>query len=655
MPKKTKKTKNDKQNNVSFDKKSIEHDAVAVFEKPEEEQTPGTPAEVEPENFKSQESESAELQSGENLSEQNEKNEFEWKIHHIQKEPGNYTDELNNKILDYLQKLELISSKHKKLIKEVYRVEARNIADIIQDEKIMKQDEIGSVMADYFSCNYLVLRDTKIDGESIRHIPEEVARNEMALVFKEDEDTVYLAMLNPSDQHFIHLVEKKTGKKTKIYYSTPRQIRAGLKNYKRSLKENIDYLIAQAGQDIERLDSLDNISTIFDTLILMAYDRGASDIHIEPFEDQIRIRFRIDGVMGIVTTLPMHFLNTIVNHVKVLSKLRTDEHSSAQDGRFNITYDQTNIHLRVSILPTHYGEKTVMRLLPTEAQELTLTDLGYLESDKDLIGKEIAKSNGIILVTGPTGSGKTTTLYSLLKKLNEEEVNISTIEDPIEYGLEGVNQIQVNPKTNLTFAKGLKSLLRQDPDILMVGEIRDFETGKIAMNASLTGHLVLSTLHTNSASLAPLRLVQMGVDPYLIVSTVNLIIAQRLVRKICPHCMASIKITKEQIKDFQSQYLMSDEDKELFNKYFSEKKEHRLFAGKGCRKCGDTGYRGRTVIAEVMKMESDIRDLITEQASESEIRETAKKNGMTAMLEDGFQKVLNGVTTLEELFRVVNQ
>ncbi|MBN2087203.1 type II/IV secretion system protein [Candidatus Peregrinibacteria bacterium] len=579
----------------------------------------------------------------------------EWKIHRIYDELGNYTDELNEKIIAYLSKYDLISPEQIKVINDLHSSGNDNIVDIIVSQGFMKEDAIGHVLANFFQCNYKNLKDSRISAEVIRTIPEKVARNEMAIVFEEDEEKVYIAMLNPSDKHFTHLVEKKTGKKVGVYYSTPKQIQTALKQYKKSLKDSIDKLIEQASQNIERLDTLDDISAIFDTLILMAYDRGSSDIHIEPSEQSIQIRFRIDGVLGVVTTLPLHFLDTIVNHVKVLAKLRTDEHSSAQDGRFSISYDQTNIFLRVSVLPINFGEKIVMRLLPAEAQELTLTDLGYASGDKELIEKVSMKSSGIILVTGPTGSGKTTTLYSLIKHLNDEKVNISTIEDPIEYGIQGINQVQVNAKTNLTFAEGLKSLLRQDPDIIMVGEIRDNETAKIAMNASLTGHLVFSTLHTNSASLAPLRMIQMGVDPYLIVSTVNLIIAQRLIRTICPHCKASVKKTKDEMSEYKKQFLVSDEDKKLFEKFFSGKKGDRLFVGKGCKKCGNTGYKGRTVVAEALKIKNNIRELIEKQATESDIRETAKKNGMTSMLEDGFLKITNGITTLDELFRVLNQ
>ena len=579
-----------------------------------------------------------------------------WTVHHIKKEVGKYSDALNNKILNHLKALQLLTDDQIKEIYKIYTARDTNIADILVQNHFMKEDEVTRVMADFFNCSYVSLKDKKIDPKILLTIPQHVAENDMVIAFQENDSEVSLAMLNPTNVHFIHLAEKKFGKKARVFYTTPKNIYNALKNYKGGLSEGIDYLVSRAALDIEHLDSLENIASIFDTLILMAYNRDSSDIHIEPFEDEIRIRFRVDGMLQTITTLPLTFLDTIINHVKVLSKLRTDEHSSAQDGRFNLTYEQVRIHFRVSIIPTHYGEKIVLRLLPVDSQGLSLVDLGHRSLDREAIEKNIRKSSGIVLITGPTGSGKTTTLYSVLKMLNDDNVNISTIEDPIEYGIAGINQIQVNSKTNITFAEGLKSLLRQDPDILMIGEIRDGETAKIAMHAALTGHLVLSTLHTNNAPLAPLRLIQMGVDPYLIVSTVNLIAAQRLLRKICPDCMTSYKLTDKDIKTFNTQFLVNDEEKELFNQSFVKDGDPvRLFKGKGCKKCGNTGYQGRTVISEVMEIDDTIGKLIIGNAFESDIRAAAKKQGMTTMLEDGFEKVLWGVTTIDELFRVLNQ
>ena len=389
----------------------------------------------------------------------------------------------------------------------------------------------------------------------------------------------------------------------------------------------------------------------------MAYYRDASDIHIEPFEGEIRIRLRVDGVLKNIATLPLHFMDTMVNHVKVLSKLRTDEHNSAQDGRFKVTYDNSSINFRVSILPSYYGEKMVLRLLSSESQESSLEELGYSKSDIAKIQRNIEKTQGMNLVTGPTGSGKTTTLYSLLSNLNSEEVNISTIEDPIEYGLYGMNQVQVNLKTNLTFADGLRSLLRQDPDIIMIGEIRDLETAKISAHASLTGHLIFATLHTSNAALAPLRMIQMGLDPYMIVSTLNLIIAQRLVRTICTSCRGTYQLSEAELKSIEEKFFSSKEEVDLFREKFvtAEGTSPRLYKGKGCEECSLSGFKGRTVVAEVMELNQALKDLIVSEASRKEIEAEAQKNGMTSMLEDGLTKVLEGRTTLEELLRVINQ
>jgi len=480
---------------------------------------------------------------------------------------------------------------------------------------------------------------------------------EGAIIYDEDENGVSIAMINPFDHHFLHLLEKKIGKKVSARYSTPAEIEDAQKIYRQDTLGGMQHLIAKATDDIGKLDTLNSISSIFDTMILMAYYRDASDIHIEPFETEIRIRLRVDGVLTNVAKLPLRFLDTMVNHVKVLSKLRTDEHNSAQDGRFKTNFENTVINFRVSILPSYYGEKMVLRLLSSESQELSLEELGYSEKDIRLIEENIHKTQGINLVTGPTGSGKTTTLYSLLTQLNQEEVNISTIEDPIEYGLYGMNQVQVNLKTNLNFADGLRSLLRQDPDIIMIGEIRDLDTAKISAHASLTGHLIFATLHTSNAALAPLRMVQMGLDPYMIVSTMNLIIAQRLVRTICDSCKLTYNLTKPEIKEIGEKYFRTEREIALFTERFTTEKGKRLrlFKGSGCDECGKSGFRGRTVVAEVMELNQEMRDLIAKQASQEMIEEVAIENGMTTMLEDGLDKVFNGNTTLEELFRVLNQ
>lgn len=582
---------------------------------------------------------------------------FEWTVRHLGNEGGGYDDLLNKGILDYIEKLELLTQVQRKKIEVHRRDKIMNVADAIVALDFMKRIDVGTVIADFFNTSYINLKHKRISPDDARLIPEVVSKNEGAIVYDIDEQTVYVAMINPTELHFLHLLEKKTGKKVKSRYSTPAEIEDAQKIYRQDVLSGFQNMIARATDDISKLETLDSISSIFDTIILMAYYRDASDIHIEPFEKEIRIRLRVDGVLSMVAKLPLRFLDTMVNHVKILSKLRTDEHSSAQDGRFKTNFDNSVINFRVSILPSYYGEKMVLRLLSSESQEVSLDELGYSPHDIEVIERNIHKTQGMNLVTGPTGSGKTTTLYSLLTELNKEDVNISTIEDPIEYGLYGMNQVQVNLKTNLNFAEGLRSLLRQDPDIMMIGEIRDLDTAKISAHASLTGHLIFATLHTSNSALAPLRLVQMGLDPYMIVSTLNLIVAQRLVRTICKSCMVTYALTRAEIEEIGEKYFRTERERRLFEKVFAiEKgKRLRLYKGNGCNECGESGFRGRMVVAEVMELNQTIRDLIVHEASQEAIQDEAIANGMVTMLEDGLSKVFGGQTTLNELFRVLNQ
>ena len=581
----------------------------------------------------------------------------QWTIKHLGEEAAHYNDALNQKILKHLVKLGLLTAEQTKLVLDLHQKKAENILDAIIELEIMKSNDLGRAVAEYFSVPYVNLKNTRVSPDAALLVPEEVSKSEGVLSYTEDQTNIFVAMVNPSNQHFLHMLEKKTGKKAMPHFTTPAEIRSAQQIYRQDTLKGFQYLIDRATENIGKLETLNNISSIFDTVVLMAYYRNASDIHIEPFENEIRIRLRVDGVLNNVAQLPIHFLETMVNHVKVLSKLRTDEHNSSQDGRFKVTYNNATINFRVSILPSYYGEKMVLRLLSSESQQLSLEDLGYSAAEIDLISKNIQKTQGMVLITGPTGSGKTTTLYSMLSNLNQEGVNISTIEDPIEYGLYGVNQVQVNAKTNLTFADGLRSLLRQDPDILMIGEIRDLDTAKISAHSALTGHLILSTLHTSSAALAPLRLIKMGLDPYSIVSTLNIIIAQRLTRTVCNACRVTYQVSAAEIKEIEDKFISSDHDRDIFSKNFHAKKNSslRLFKGKGCDECGGSGFKGRTVVAEAMEMTNELRDLIVKEASQDEIENAAIENGMVTMLEDGLNKVFEGKTTLEELFRVINQ
>ncbi len=398
-----------------------------------------------------------------------------------------------------------------------------------------------------------------------------------------------------------------------------------------------------------------SIINLINSLIEHAYDSRASDIHIDPEEKKVRVRLRIDGVLHDSFIFPEEIHSEIITRIKVLSGLRTDEHQAAQDGRFRLNFSAEGgsasggkndniVDVRVSIAPTFYGENTVLRLLAEKTEKFTLDTLGFNKKDKEKILKAIKKPYGMILSTGPTGSGKTTILYTLIKMLNVPEISIITIEDPIEYAIEGIDQIQVNPRTGLTFANGLKSILRQDPNIIMVGEIRDEETAGIAVNAALTGHLLFSTLHTNDAATTLPRLLDMKIEPFLIASTINIAIGQRLVRQICPDCKIKRPITLDEIKSL-SEILPKD----ILKNY------EEFYQGTGCDKCDHSGYRGRIGIFEILEVNDDIRDAIVRKANSKEIKEMAVKNGMTTMIEDGLKKALTGITTIEEILRVINE
>lgn len=559
-------------------------------------------------------------------------------------------------ILDYLVKFDLLTQLNADALREALDKDDRSLYDMLVEDQYLKEKDLGTAVASFYNCTYTSFKGVSVPVNVITLLPKQVSINSGVVVFDIVGDVLKVAMVNPKNVHFLHQLEKKTGKIADVHFTTPRQIQEALKSYPSEFEDRLDSLMARANANISHLDTLTNVSEVFDSLVLLAYQQGASDVHIEPFEKEIRIRFRIDGVLHIVTTLPTKFIETIINHIKVLAHLRIDTHNASQDGRFHVAYGDTTINFRVSLMPTHFGEKAVLRLLTSETQEWSLNELGYSATDQRVIEKSISKTNGMILVSGPTGSGKTTTLYAVLKGVNSDAINIATIEDPIEYGLPGIIQTQINPRTNITYAEGLKSLMRQDPDVLMIGEIRDFETGKIAVNAALTGHIVLSTVHTNNASLAPLRLLQMGVDPYLITTTVDLIIAQRLIRKLCQHCRASTVLDKKALEEITSRFALDEEQKKLFDQTFSAKEgKIRLFKGVGCDQCGNSGFHGRTVIAETLVMKDNIRELIMDNRSEADIEAMARKNGMITMLEDGLNKVKEGDTTLEEVFRVINQ
>lgn len=388
-----------------------------------------------------------------------------------------------------------------------------------------------------------------------------------------------------------------------------------------------------------------SIIQLVDSIIDHAESLHASDIHIDPCAERIRIRFRVDGILADMYELPKINLLEIVSRIKVLSRLRTDEHYATQDGRFQFTglTSGKTVDIRVSIIPSYYGENVVLRLLSEKSEYFTLKNLGFSDSDSEKIVSALGKSSGMILVTGPTGSGKTTTLYTLLKMLHSAEVSIVTIEDPIEYAIDGIKQVQIHSRTGLTFANGLRSILRQDPNIIMVGEVRDNETAHIAVNTALTGHLLLSTLHTNDAATTVPRLFDMGVEPFLVASTLSISIGQRLVRKLCPHCRVPVSA------NFESGIGLMYKKFEMFDLSSVFRK------GKGCASCTHTGFLGRMSINEVLVVGEDIREAIVRKASAPEIKSLSLQMGMRSMFDDGVEKVKQGLTTLEEVFRVIHE
>lgn len=514
--------------------------------------------------------------------------------------------------------------------------------EAVIEKNIISDENLGMMIANFLKIPFVSLAKITIPEEVFHIVPEKTARKQKVIAFAKDEAGIKLAMANPQNTEIIELVKKKTGANVIPHFATERDINNAFYIFKKDLQKSFDDLLKTTGGINNITDA--PVAKIVDLLIDYAYLDKTSDIHIEPQEKNALVRFRIDGILHDVLFYPKNLHDRVVTRIKVLSRLRTDEHLSAQDGKMRMKMDNDYLDLRVSIIPIVDGEKIVMRLLSSDTKKISLIDLGMNEKDLAKVNTAFSRSFGMILSTGPTGSGKSTSIYSILKILNTREKNITTIEDPVEYRIKGVNQIQVNTKTNLTFAAGLRSILRQDPNVVFVGEIRDSETAGIAVNAALTGHLVLSTLHTNDAATTLPRLTDMNVEPFLVASTVNVIIAQRLIRKICEMCKTSIEVTQGE--------LAKNLPLELIRKYFGTKKVIRAYRGAGCKICHSTGYSGRLGIFEVLEVSKTIKEMITSKADSDAISAQAIKEGMTTMLDDGLEKIVKGVTTIEEVLRV---
>lgn len=535
------------------------------------------------------------------------------------------------------------------------------------EKKIISPMVLYENAASYYKLPFIDLKNQTIRKDVLFIIPEPIAVTHNIIAFDADDKKIKIASLDPEDIEIFEFIKKKTGLEPKIHLTTPESIKETLKQYHKSLKAEFGYLAGEKGKD--KLDDQKNLKKlaedlpvvrIVDTLLEYSIIEGASDIHIEPEEKNVSVRYRIDGILHNVMILPKSVQSGIIARIKILANLKVDEHRLPQDGRFKITTDEYKVSFRISIIPTFDGEKIVMRLLNEKAQILTLEQVGLQPNPLKKVKRNISKPHGIILVTGPTGSGKTTTLYTVLNILNTPQVNISTIEDPIEYRMPHVNQSQVNTKIGYTFASGLRAFLRQDPDIIMVGEIRDQETAEIAIHAAMTGHLVLSTLHTNDAATTMPRLAKMGVPSFLIATTVNVIIAQRLVRKICSDCIQSYNLDSETIKELEKQLDIEnilqtmEKEKTIIN---AKKGLSSLlfYRGKGCKRCNNTGYKGRIGIYEILENTEKISNLILKNASAGEINKQANAEGMLTMVEDGFTKAKNGITSIEEIMRVTKE
>lgn len=510
-----------------------------------------------------------------------------------------------------------------------------NLLDFLLENKLVTEDLIGQAVAETYNLPFYDLKAHPAISQNLKLIPEEVARRHRLVVANINDQEAVIVTDQPHPDQDQNLQDLFSNRKIIFNYGLPELIDHSLELYRKSLEARFVDIIKK-----EQKVAPEIIGEIIKDAVFFR----ASDVHFEPQENEVVVRFRIDGALQEAGRIAKVHYDNILNRIKVQARMRIDEHYSAQDGAIRFNEDGVISNIRISIVPILDGEKVVARILSEYVKELSLPDLGLSDEDRKVVEAASQKPHGMILSVGPTGSGKTTTLYALVKILNRPDANITTIEDPVEYKILGVSQINVNNKTNLSFAEGLKSIVRQDPDVILVGEIRDKETAEISVNAALTGHLLLSTFHANDAISAMPRLIEMGVEPFLLASTLELIIAQRLVRRICQNCRYSVTLNRSQLQP----YLKSPEA------HFSHE-EITLYRGKGCQYCNGTGFRGRVAIFEILQVNSGIKDLVLKNPSSREIYELARQNGFKQMFYDGLSKVISGLTTFEELIRVARE
>lgn len=547
-----------------------------------------------------------------------------------------------------------------------------SLSTALVNQGSISEDDLRRVESYVLGIPFIALKDRKIDFEVLSLIPEPVARNHNIVAYNKTDTALEVAMLDTADLSAIDFIKKKVELKILPRLTDTESMKAALRQYQKTLKDEFGDIIMketaalkvvqEAGdevseEDLKKMAEDLPVVRIVDTLLRHAIIQSASDIHIEPMEEEVLVRYRIDGILRDAMTLPKRAAPTIVARIKVLSSLKLDEKRVPQDGRFKMEMEGQKVSFRVSVLPVYFGEKIVMRLLREGRSGYTLEGLGFHGESLERLHRSLKQTTGMILVTGPTGSGKTTTLYTALDLLNTPQVNISTIEDPIEYQMARINQTQVKPQVGYTFANGLRALMRQDPDIIMVGEIRDSETSSLAINAALTGHLVLATVHTNSAAATVARLIDMGAEPFLLVSTMRVVIGQRLVRKLCEtnekyFLTAEEKTELEQHTDFERvMHTLKEEGVVEGGAKWNTIPFYRPSASSEC----EDGYKGRIGIHEVFLMTPTIRDMVMKNATADDLEAQAKKEGMLTMLEDGIFKAARKQTSLEEVLRVISE
>jgi type IV pilus assembly protein PilB len=569
----------------------------------------------------------------------------------------------NNTIKSLLLARKIIDKKSLEELEKGAKEKGISLEDHLFEKRIISEELLYRTLANEHKLPFVDPRTNPIPKEILLLIPESIARAHQIVAFEKTPNTIKLAAFDPLDLQMFEFIGRTTGLEPKINLSTPTMIREVLNQYhlglKAEFKEFESKEIPTGPDQLKKMAEDLPVIKMVDTLLEYAILERASDIHIEPMENDVNIRYRIDGILRNVMILPKQAHAGVISRIKILSNLKLDEHRLPQDGRFKISTPQYDIAFRVSIIPTFDGEKIVLRLLDEKNQIFSLEQLGFEPRSLEIIKRNITRPHGMILATGPTGSGKTTTLYTILNLLNSPSVNISTIEDPIEYRIQSINQSQVNPKIGFTFAVGLRAFLRQDPNIIMVGEIRDIETAEISIHAALTGHLVLSTLHTNDAPSGFLRLLDMGAPAFLLSSTINLVIAQRLARKICSDCIESYNLSDEKIKELEKEFdiksILKTLEREQITQPGATLKSILFYQGKGCKRCNNEGYKGRIGLYEVLEATKEMRELVLKRPSVEEIRSLAQKQSMVTIAEDGFIKAIKGITTIEEVIRVTQE